>query len=157
MTAGTTFSPPTSGYLEWLSKQAVKDDKTALGELNRVYPTHQRDYSLTFVNKRGEKSRFSPFELGLNVRVNKRGQVEYCNDDNRAVIIDTRTSIRVKARDADTIAKALLLAKQRFGVEGFDITNATVVDRKAIQQAVNQTKTNVTLKEDKSTSMIERG
>lgn len=83
--------------------------------------------------------------------------MEYCDDDNRPVIIDTRTSIRVKSRDAETITKALLLAKQRFGVDGFDITNATEADKKAIQQAVNQTKTHVTLKTSKSVSSIERG
>ncbi len=154
---------PNDRYLEWLHETAKEGDKSALSELNRVYPTHERDYttSLTFlnnkVNDRFKKSTFSPFELGLKVHINKRGQVEYRNDDDRAVIIDTRTSIRVKSRNAETIAKALRLAQQRFGVNGFEITNATEKDRKAIQQAVNETKTNVTLKQSKSMSSIERG
>ncbi|MBS9783426.1 MAG: hypothetical protein KGV46_02615 [Pasteurella sp.] len=153
------LQPPNNRYLEWLHTTAVEGDKSALEELNRVYPTHEKDYSLTFLNKsndRFKKSAFSPFELGFKVHINKRGQVEYRNDDNKAVIIDTRTSIRVKSRDAETIAKALLLAQQRFGVDGFEITNATEKDRQAIQQAVNETQTTVTLKSSKATSSIER-
>ncbi len=147
---------PDERYLQWLHQQAMKGDKTALDELNRVYPTYEKDNSLSFVNKVRRKTLFSPFELGFKVNINKRGQIEYHNDDNEAVIIDARNSIRVKSRDADTIAKALRLAQQRFGVDGFEIANATEKDKQAIQQAVNKVKVNVTVFPSKGVAKIEK-
>lgn len=151
---------PNERYLEWLHKQSIDGEKSALEELNRIYPTHERNYSLTFLNKqpnRYQKSTFSPLELGFNVHVNKRGEIEYRNDDNQVVIIDTRTSINVKKRDTETITKALMLAQQRFGIDGFEITNATEADKQAIQEAVNRSQTHVTLYPAKGKSTIEKG
>lgn len=59
------------------------------------------------------------------------------------MIVDTFASIKVQERRADVIANALELAKLRYGVNGFEIRNATQHDLAAIEAAVHATGTSV--------------
>ena len=68
----------------------------------------------------------------------KISHIEY-KENNKTVIVDAYSSIKVTERSTDTIANAIELAKLRYGVDGFEIRNASEQDLAAIQAAVNKT------------------
>lgn len=75
--------------------------------------------------------------------IQRNGTVEYRDEEEQVVIVDTFASIKVRERRADVIANALELAKLRYGVNGFEIRNATQRDLAVIEAAVRTTGTSV--------------
>ena len=136
---------PHKRYLQWLHDEAEKGNNAALGELNRVYPLNLRDPAVFEIHIRGKRSLlpFSPVQMGYSIHVQRNGTVEYRDKDQKAIIVDTYNSIKVKDRSAEVIANALQLAKLRYGVNGFEIRNAREEDIAAIKAAVQRTQTQV--------------
>lgn len=138
-------------YLAWLHQEANNGDEIALRELNRVYPEYQTDDTLALTpHKPAKDGRFYPLvEMGYAAQVNRRGQIEYRDSTGKLAIVDAFYAIKVVQRDADTIAKALMLARQQYGVDGFEIRNARAEDRLAIQEAVNRVQVSAKLQPQK--------
>lgn len=139
---------PHERYMEYLYEEAEKGNKAALGELNRIYPIRsiERDVFEIFIkDKKQPKQVFSPVDMGLQVQIQRNGTIAYKDEQNKTVIVDTYRSIKVIERNAETIAKALELAKLRYGINGFEIRNASEKDIAAIQAAVIQTGTEISL------------
>jgi len=138
---------PHDRFLEYLYEQAKKGDGAALDELNRIYPVRALQEAQAFEIHIRERQRpntlFKPADMGYTVAIQRNGTVEYRDEDQQVVIVDTFASIKVQERRADVIANALELAKLRYGVNGFEIRNATQRDLAAIEAAVRATGTNV--------------
>ena len=134
-------------FLEYLYEQAKKGDGAALDELNRIYPVRALQEAQAFEIHIRERQRpntlFKPADMGYTVAIQRNGTVEYRDEDQQVVIVDTFASIKVQERRADVIANALELAKLRYGVNGFEIRNATQQDLAAIEAAVRATGTTV--------------
>lgn len=133
---------PHDRYMQFLYEEAEQGNKSALGELNRIYPLREYAYPDVFEiiikDKQHPKQPFSPLDMGYQVKIKPNGMIEYKEND-KTVIVDAYSSIKVTERSADTIANALELAKLRYGVDGFEIRNASEQDLAAIQSAVNKT------------------
>ena len=138
---------PHDRFLEYLYEQAKKEDGAALDELNRIYPVRALQEAQAFEIHIRERQRpntlFKPADMGYTVAIQRNGTVEYRDEEQQVVIVDTFASIKVQERRADVIANALELAKLRYGVNGFEIRNATQRDLAAIEAAVRATGTNV--------------
>ena len=129
-------------YLQYLHEEAEKGDRAALGELNRIYPLREAEAGVfeIHIRERSQPQRpFSPVEMGYNVAIRKNGTVEYRDERQQVVIVDTYSGIKVQERTADVITNALKLARLRYGVNGFEIRNARQEDIDAIQSAVDRT------------------
>ena len=116
-------------------------------ELNRIYPVRALQEAQAFEIHIRERQRpntlFKPADMGYTVAIRRNGTVEYRDEEQQVVIVDTFASIKVQERRADVIANALELAKLRYGVNGFEIRNATQQDLAAIEAAVRATGTSV--------------
>ena len=151
--------PQRERYREWLFQEAEQGDVVALDELYRVARYSRPDDHLQLhATHKQQQSLFAPFDLGLKVHIKRNGEIEYRDDKEKAVIIDAKYSIKVIRRDSESIARALRLAQQRFGVNAFEIRNARAEDQQAIQAAVNRVRTEARLvqHEYKGRSSIER-
>lgn len=140
---------PNDRYLDFLHTEALDDNQAALGELQRIYPTFEnsRDNSLLIAFRDDNRAipAFSKVDMGYRVSIRKNGTVDYKDENDNTVISDSYKAIRVYQRDVETITKALMIAKARFGVNGFEIQNSKQEDLKAIQEAVSRTQTDVSL------------
>ena len=138
---------PHDRFLEYLYEQAKKGDGAELDELNRIYPVRALQEAQAFEIHIRERQRpntlFKPADMGYTVAIRRNGTVEYRDEEQQVVIVDTFASIKVQERRADVIANALELAKLRYGVNGFEIRNATQQDLAAIEAAVRATGTSV--------------
>lgn len=130
-------------YMEYLYEEAEQGNSAALGELNRIYPIRdyaQRDvFEICIKEQKHHKQQFSLIDLDYKVKIKRNGTIEYQDEREKTVIIDSYNSIKVTDRSVDIIVKALELAKLRYGRDGFEIRNATEQDLVAIQAAVNKT------------------
>lgn len=130
-------------YMEYLYEEAEQGNSAALGELNRIYPIRdyaQRDvFEICIKEQKHHKQQFSLIDLDYKVKIKRNGTIEYQDEREKTVIIDSYSSIKVTERSEDVIVKALELAKLRYGRDGFEIRNATEQDLVAIQAAVNKT------------------
>ena len=129
-------------YLQYLHEAAEQGDRAALGELNRIYPLHQSEpeaFEIHIRERTHPQRPFSPVEMGYSISIQKNGTVEYRDEQQQVVIVDTYSSIKVRERTADVIANALELARLRYGVNGFEIRNARQQDIEAIQAAADRT------------------
>ena len=100
---------------------------------------------------------FSPAEMGYSVAIRRNGTVEYRDAQQQVVIVDTYASIKVKEKTADVITNALELAKLRYGVDGFEIRNATRQDLEAIQAAADRTGVTVSVLPHEAPAQVRQG
>lgn len=147
-------------YLQYLHEEAEKGDRAALGELNRIYPLRDVEpgvFEIHIRERRHPQRPFSPAEMGYSVAIRRNGTVEYRDAQQQVVIVDTYASIKVKEKTADVITNALELAKLRYGVDGFEIRNATRQDLEAIQAAADRTGVTVSVLPHEAPAQVRQG
>lgn len=139
-------------YLEFLYEEAEKGNRAALGELNRIYPLRHYSephiFEIHIKTRSQPKQPFNPIDMGYQVKIQRNGTIEYRDEHEKTVIVDTYHSIKVMQRNEQSIINALELAKLRYGTNGFEIRNASENDLAIIKAAAQKTGTEISIVND---------